>query len=365
MTIDYRRGFATLHVVHVLILYNAPTLAANHPDAASEAGVWESVEAFARALSPAEFDVELLGLTSTLEPLLQCAGGSRRPDAVVNFCEGFAGDPALEAHLAALLDLLGLPYTGASAETLWLTRDKARTKLLLAAAGLPAPAGWKILAREPLPRLADVRDRSTATGLGPGPWFVKPAAQDASLGIGPESVVTDWAQLAAQIESVRQRFGDVLVEPYLAGREFNVSVIDPLESPAAGEPRVLPLAEIQFADRGQPWPIVTYDAKWSPESRDWGATPVTCPADVEAELAERLREIARQAFRALACRDYARVDFRVDAAGHPWILEVNANPDLSPGAGFARSLQAGGIAYDEFARHLVRNTARRGAAGTR
>lgn len=340
--------------MRVLILYNAPSLAADAPDAASEVGVLESVEAFTQALKRAGHTLSTLALADELDPLVQLARGTERPEVVVNFCESFAGEPDLEPHLAAALDLLKLPYTGGPAETLWSTHDKARAKFLLAAAGLPAAAGWKILAAGPAPSSDEVSQQCGTGPLGPGPWFVKPAAQDASLGIGHDSVVTDRSKLLDQIEQVRKRFGDVLVEPYLAGREFNVSVIDCFERQKSGTPRVLPLAEVNFARGGaNEWPIVTYDAKWSPESRDWNSTPVTCPADVDEPLAQRLRTYARGAFCELGCRDYARVDFRVDADGNPWILEVNANPDLSPSAGFARSLLAGGIQYDEFACRLV------------
>lgn len=351
--------------MRVLLLYNTPILPADHPDVASELGVLESVAAMQEALSAVGYHVDRLGLGADLDFLLQRANGPDRPDVVVNFCEGFGGDPALEAHVAAVLELLRLPFTGATAETLWLTRDKARTKFLLAAAGLPAPAGLKVAAGPAAFTLDGLARHQVAQRLGPGPWFVKPAAQDASLGIGPDSVVTDLAALCRQVELVRARYGDVLIEPYLAGREFNISVIAGDGEGSGSAPRVLPLAEVRFElDPQRRWPIVTYAAKWSPESSDWNSTPVTCPADVDAALEERLRVCAAQTFRELGCRDYARVDLRLDAQGSPWILEVNVNPDLSPGAGFARSLLAAGISYGQFACQLVAGARARGSAGS-
>ncbi len=118
--------------MRVLILYNAPLLAADSPDAASEAGVIESVDAFSLALLAAGHSVSQLALGDRLDHLLHLAQGPEQPEVVVNFCEGFAGDPGLEPHVAAVLELLKLPYTGAGAETLWSTHDKARTKFLLA-----------------------------------------------------------------------------------------------------------------------------------------------------------------------------------------------------------------------------------------
>ncbi len=345
--------------MRVLILYNEALLSADDPDAASERGVLASVEAVREGLAAGGHAVERLALGRSIDPLLEAARSAARPEVVVNFCEGFAGDPSLESQVVSLLELLRLPYSGASAETLWLTRDKARTKFLLSAAGLPAPAGWRVVARHSLPTDAELAEHCIVGKLGTGPWFVKPAGQDASLGIGPESVVTERSALRAQIARVRSRYGDVLVEPYLAGREFNVSVTDVFEF-KGGKPRVLPLAEINFQhDPDRRWPIVTYDAKWSPDSSHWGSTPVTCPAEVESKLAERLRECAAATFLELGCRHYARVDFRIDASGDPWILEVNCNPDLDPAAGFARSLQAAGVDYGEFACRLVEAAARR------
>ena len=117
---------------------------------------------------------------------------------------------------------------------------------------------------------------------------------------------------------------------------------------------LLPLAEIMFSTAEQRrWHLVTYDAKWTPESPDYGATPVECPADVTPELAAEIERVALAAFRLTGCRDYGRVDMRVNAAGEVFILEVNANPDLSPSAGFARALGVAGTAYDDFIVRLV------------
>jgi D-alanine-D-alanine ligase len=102
------------------------------------------------------------------------------------------------------------------------------------------------------------------------------------------------------------------------------------------------------------WPIVTYDAKWKPGSRDYEATPPRYPAEVNARLAERLGALARQAFRLLGCRDYARVDFRVRPGGKPYILEVNPNPDFQPTAGLTGGLKSAGLSHEQFTLDLVR-----------
>ena len=267
---------------------------------------------------------------------------------IVNYCEGFAGQTAGEPHLAALWELLRIPYTGSPPECLALVRDKAHTKWLLAGAGLPTASFVRVDAGEPPPR------EPLTTWLADGPLFVKPAAEDASLGIAAESIVADWPALSRQVESVTARYGNALVERDIDGREFNVGVI------ALAELQCLPLSEIEFRiGEKLPWPIVTYAGKWEPGSAADRSTPVRCPADVDPGLAATIRRIALAAYRLTGCRDYARVDLRVDRGGNVFILEVNANPDAGPKAGLARALQAAGIGYDDFIERLVATAARR------
>lgn len=334
--------------MRVLVLFNAPLLAESHADRASEAGVMESVAAISQALSRGGHEVARLGLKRSIEPLLELLRDSRRPQVIVNLCEGFAGQSAAEAYLAGLLELVGIPYTGSPPEALALVRQKALTKWVLAGAGI-ATAHFRLIARgEPIASEQFLPD------LARGPLFVKPAGEDASLGITGDSVVSEPSRLAAKIEQLQSRYGDVLVERYIDGREFNVAVI------ALPELEVLPLAEVDFGrDANCPWPIVTYDAKWTPNSTGWQATPVTCPADVAPKLAAEIRRLALAAFRVTGCRDYARIDLRATPSGEVYVLEVNANPDIGPSAGFARELAAAGIEYDEFVERLVTIAARR------
>jgi D-alanine-D-alanine ligase len=120
----------------------------------------------------------------------------------------------------------------------------------------------------------------------------------------------------------------------------------------------LPISEIVFSDAVR-WPIVTYDAKWAYGSVDDLSTVPRCPAEVEPGLRTRLEDIARRAFRLLSCRDYARCDFRINERGDPFLLEVNPNPDYSAVAGFARSLRAAGVTYEQFTLQLVRQALER------
>jgi D-alanine-D-alanine ligase len=328
----------------VLVVYNEPALPADHPDWASEAGVLESVAAVTEALVARGHRVSRFGIGPTLSEFLDTLPRIDRGDVAFNLFEGFAGGGRGEAEIAGLLELAGWRVTGSPAETLALTRDKARTKLLLAGAGLPTPEFELIAADAPIDtqRLGQLLDG--------GPLIVKPACEDASLGIGRESIVSEHAAMLRQIEETRRRYGPVLVERFIAGREFNAAVA------ALGEAHVLPLAEVEFrAVCPDAVRIVTYDAKWAAGSADDRSTPVCCPAQVDRATAHRIGQIGLAAFHHAGCRDYARIDLRTDAAGHVYVLEVNSNPDLSPSAGFNRALAAAGIAYDEFVDRLVRN----------
>jgi D-alanine-D-alanine ligase len=303
------------------------------------------LEAVELALGRAGHRVQRLGIGGSPEQLIGRLLAAA-PQVVFNLCEGLHGGGEGEAQVTGLVELLGIPLTGSPSAALALVRDKARTKWLLLGAGLPTADFCRIPGEVTPGELAD--HEPLARVLAGGPVIVKPAAEDASLGIGPGSVASDLAGLTAEVLSVAQRYGDVLVERFIEGREFNAGIV------GWPEPRLLPLAEIEFADHLAPRQrLVTYDAKWSPDSEADRATAPRCPARVSDELGRRIGAAALGAFRATGCRDYARVDLRVDHQERVYILEVNGNPDVSPSAGLARAIRAAGQSYDEFVCGLV------------
>ncbi len=247
----------------------------------------------------------------------------------------------------AVFELAGIPYTGSPVAALAICHSKALTKSLLEGFGLPTAPVVVVEPDGPIPRFD-----------GQWPVFVKPEAEDASLGIDQDSVVTDSASLSARVERLRREYGgSVLIEAYLPGPEFNVGIL------ALPEPRALPIAQVAFAERPGAWPILTYTAKWHEGSLEDLASPIVCPAPIEPELAARLGELAVSAFRATGCRDYARVDFRLDERGEPMILEVNANPDLGAGAGWSRAARVAGIGHTDAIAAIARQAL--GRAGRR
>jgi D-alanine-D-alanine ligase len=289
--------------------------------------------------------------------------------AVFNICESFKGKSRNEGAVAGLLELLGIPYTGNPAATLFLARDKERTKAVLRSDGVRVAQGLVLSSAEDLiPR-----------GLR-YPLFVKTRFEDASHGISASNLCADESALRERVSELftlwRQ---DVLVEEYLPGRELNVALLERprralgYAAASRGEEQtlpteaveVLPISEIDFGRlaQGRP-PIVTFDSKWVEESPDYHDTPVICPAPLEEPLKGEVVRTALAAWTALGCRGYARVDIRLDALGRPVTLEVNPNPDISPDAGFARSASKAGIAYDALVERIVEVAVDLAGAGT-
>jgi len=330
----------------VLVLYNEPTLPADHPDADSEHDIVDTADCMVKIVEAAGLPVARFGFTDDPHALMHGLG-QHAPDVVFNLYEGTAAWGNTEAFVTGILEMLRIPFTGSATQALILARSKSLTKQLLLGANLPTAKFVAIDGVEPVP-------------LNPLGWpvIVKPGREDASVGIDQSSVVTTQEQLEARVAHLRRTYGPaVLFEQFLLGREFHVAVWE-----QDGTARALPFSEIFFHETDGPdalWPIVSFDAKWKENSRDYKATPVVNPAVVEPTLERRVSETALQAFRLLSCRDYARIDFRV-VDSVPYILEVNPNPCISPLAGVAEALSSAGVPFAAFALDLIRSALRRG-----
>jgi D-alanine-D-alanine ligase len=247
--------------------------------------------------------------------------------AVFNLMEAPPGVPHVQPAAAAALELMNLPFTGSPAGVLWTTTDKLATRALLASEGLPVAPGGRLDPDHP-----GLLDRI------PGPWILKPACEDASLGLEGDPVCATKEAAVSRARSLAERFPgqSVVAETYLPGRELNVSIL-------AGE--VLPVAEIVFEDFPEGMPrVVGYEAKWREDSFECIHTVRRFPEDpADAALLDRVREIARKAWTICGLRGYARVDLKLDADGNPCVLEVNANPCLAADAGFMAAAAKAGL----------------------
>lgn len=327
----------------VLVLYNEPLSPEDHPDSESEQAVVAIAESMATSLQQAGFHMKLLGLGN--DPTMLWDELRRtRPSAVLNLYEGQLEDTETESYVAGLLQWSGIPFTGSPPQALTLARAKHITKLILRGGGLPT-ADFMVVQELPMPECTL-----------PWPVIVKPAQQDASVGLDQASVCTNQAQLEQRVAFILEMYGaPVLVEEYIAGRELNVALTE------LPDLMYLPPSEICFKHQAGVWPILTFAGKWKLDSADYENTPPQYPADVPPQLAKTLGAIAIKAYRLIGCRDYARVDFRVTADGQPFILEVNPNPEISDDAGFAGCLGAGAVPYHDFLVRLVNQTLERGA----
>lgn len=252
-------------------------------------------------------------------------------DLVFNMCEGIDGIAALESSVISVLELFRIPFTGASSYTTAVCLRKHVVNGLLEKAGLPVPRFAAVRRGDPLP----------SVGF---PAIVKPAAEDASLGIEQRSVVRTARQLAERVDAMLDLWDEVLIQRYIDGREVNVGILGDT---------VLPIGEIDFKrmPAGR-WRIVTYKSKWETGSEDdLGAAP-RCPARLPAKLANEIRRVALRAWKLSGGFGYGRVDMRIDLQGRPWILEVNANPDIAPDAGMARMARVAGIEYPALIRNI-------------
>ncbi|HAK96884.1 MAG TPA: D-alanine--D-alanine ligase [Planctomycetes bacterium] len=255
------------------------------------------------------------------------------PKFVFNLCEAMNGSCELEMCVAGLLELMGIPYTGSPPLALGLALNKFHVKQILNSAGVPTPRGYVCR-----PGQTPAVPRSMRF-----PLIVKPEHEDASLGINSNSVCRTIEEIERQIGYIHEAYRqDALVEEYLDGREFNVSVL------GDREPQVLAVQEIDFQGlpEGEPR-IVSFRAKWDEGSLLFDSTVPVCPARLSKRLEQRIRDLALRSHLAVGCRDYSRVDMRTDARGSLYVLEVNPNPDISPDAGFARAACAAGYSYGE------------------
>lgn len=312
------------------------------PDAsADELDCLRQAEAISSALRLLNYEPVplpfVLDLNQTIKELKNL-----RPYIVFNIVETVAGRGCL-IHLApTLLDYLQIPYTGCPTEAMFITSNKPLSKKFLRHAGIATPDWLE-------------QDGSFFQTSRPGKYLIKSSWEHASVGLDETSLIayTNTKDILQEMNRREKKLGGAcFAEAYIEGREFNVAIISDKNGG-----RVLPIAEMLFRDYTSDKPkIVDYKAKWVADSFEYNNTIRKFDfAPEDAGLITALREIALRCWELFGLRGYARVDFRVDNNGKPWVLEINTNPCLSPEAGFAAALEEAGIKFHEAVNLIIQN----------
>ncbi len=325
----------------ILICYNAPVSifpvyngkpVTNEPKEIdlSEKSFLKELNIIKRSLLEFYTEVETLAIYRDVQKSINNIN-KFNPDVIYNFVESVEGIASYEWCIAGLFELLGFEYTGCNPASLGNCLNKARAKNILTSRGIKTPQHITLK-----PNARFTKKDITINY----PAIIKLLSEDASIGISEYSVVNNYTELRKQFKFLTETYRqDVILEEYIKGRELNIAVLGN---------NVLPVSEIDFKGLPKGLPsIVTYDGKWIEDSVYYKHTKPVCPVELNERIKNKIIKIAIDAFEALSCRDYARIDVRLDKKNVPYVIEVNPNPDISTDSGFARAAAAAGISHKE------------------
>jgi D-alanine-D-alanine ligase len=286
------------------------------------------------ALNSAGHPVEVIEIRDCrIEPHLSCYSPEEK--IVFNQCEGIPGLLHSEHEATRIIESLGFTYTGSGAETLRLAEDKTRVKQRLESLNIPTPV-WKLY------------DSPTAHDWNLFPAIVKTSLEHCSISLDPGAVVMNRKELESRIEYILDNFNQpAIVEVFIDGREFHVPLC------GNGKVQMMPVVEMDFSafsdihDR-----LCTYDSKFDPSSLHYKKIESRIPASLKNSELIDLEKICLNAYHAIGCRDYARLDVR-ERDGIFYVLDVNPNPDLDIDASIACSAEYSGISYPDLMSYLV------------
>lgn len=325
----------------ILICYNSPvsvfSIYNGKPDGNNVSATDLSESGFSREISKIKenlleyfYEVQTFAIDRDIRKTISKIN-EISPDVIFNFVESVEGIAEYEYCMAGLYELLGYQYTGNIPSCLGNCLNKERAKNILRSFNINTP---KSITVKPSGKIDQENFQLKF------PVILKLLKEDASIGISEFSVVNDFKSLKKQLRFLFKTYKqEVLIEEYIDGRELNVAVLGN---------KVLPISEIEFNGLPPELPkIVTYDGKWISDSIYYENTKPKCPANLDKKTKKKVEEIALLSFEALNCRDYARIDIRLDYKKIPHVIEVNPNPDISTDSGFARAASAAGLSHPE------------------
>jgi D-alanine-D-alanine ligase len=304
----------------------------------------ETINELADAIKANGHSVEIIDVKEDIEKVLT---DKKDIELVFNVAEGLNGEER-EAFVPMICEKLEIPFTAAGSQTLINTLDKAKTKELLEENGIPTPK-FQVFDNKEEELLEDMKF----------PLLVKPLLEGSSKGLFNENLVNDKEELKKIIKKIRENYAQAaIVEEFLDGREFTVSVIG-YENPV-----ILPIVEIKFEHLPSDiHPMDSYEVKWLYDNPEAKHDPLVCPAEIDKELEEKIKEIALKTFKVLDCKDWARIDIRLDKNNVPHILEVNALPgfmkDPKENSRLPRAAYAKGWSYEKLIGEVIKSAVER------
>lgn len=269
-------------------------------------------------------------------------------DIVFNVAECAYGS-SREAQIPAMLDMLQIPYTGSDPLTLTTCLDKARTKEVLSYYKIP---NAKFLLVQEINDLSNF-DLSF-------PVIIKPVAEGSSKGIFNSSFINNFFDLETNLAELLQEYSQpFLIEEFLPGREFTVALIG-----NKNDLEVLPIIELNLHKLpSELVPIYSYEAKWVIDTKDNPLNIFSCPADIDNDLENEIKEVAKKTFNILRCKDWSRIDIRLDANNKPNVIEVNPLPGILPdpddNSCFPKAARTAGMNYEEMINKVLNTAAKR------
>jgi D-alanine-D-alanine ligase len=325
-----------------------PSSSAAADDRYAEWDTPETIDAVTRALAPFGTVVRLEATAEFPERLR-----TERPDIVFNIAEGLTGVNR-EAHVPAICEFLGVPYSGSDPLTLSTCLHKGRTKEVLAFNGVPTAPFAVVESIRELDLLLDGRQEEMLPLLAPQrrlpgafPLFVKPVHEGSSKGVTVRNLVHSRDELVTRVTELLNAYAQpVLVEDYLPGAEFTCAVLG-----NGDQARVLPIVGMNFGELPDgAAPIYGFEAKWVWDRPDQPLHIFDCPAPISESLRRAIEDVALRAYRVLGCRDWSRVDVRLDGSGAPNVVEVNPLPGILPNPAdnscFPKAARAAGMSYE-------------------
>lgn len=290
-----------------------------------------------QALQANGYEVSILGLHNTVSPLFEEIQ-ENRPDVIFNLVEVFDGKAHLEKNMAAFLEMLEIPYTGATSDNIFICNNKGLNKQILSFHKIKIPRFYTFYRnhRVWLPKKLKL------------PAIVKPLCEEASRGISQASIADSEEAFLDRVKFIHQNMNmDAIAEEYIEGRELYVTVMGHKKL------TVLPMREMKFGELSEDARIATYKAKWDDKYREkWGIKSVYA-GKLANGVEEEVADICKRAYRALNIKSYLRFDIRVTSEGKVYIIEPNANPCIAKIDEVAQSAMKVGIGYDQLIKKIV------------